>query len=331
MEAAGSGPIFPREIRPTDIPSFRCSLYGGSSVDLLFRAVFRSFRVLRFARMLCLLVGSLGAAPTCFVGPAAACDACRRFAKELQVGSVAGGDASDDAHTDNSGGSASFVVSGTKWLQPGGLGSPITLTYSFENMFNGGLLMPNGQPLPNSLIRGSIEEALSLWASVAPIHFVEVADNGLPYGNGAAQYGQIRFRHVYINGPDPPPPAQPIAKAQAYFPSGGVYAGDVEYDHGDRWQEVGTLPLPDILGATIHELGHSLGLNHSTLPEANMYWIFTRYSGLGTGKLHADDIAGIQSIYGPGVGSVTSLVPEPGAGVLTLLGALLVGSRRRRL
>ena len=35
--------------------------------------------------------------------------------------------------------------------------------------------------------------------------------------------------------------------------------GDVEYDHGDRWQEVGTLPQPDILGATVHELGHSLG------------------------------------------------------------------------
>lgn len=224
-----------------------------------------------------------------------------------------------------------YVVSGSKWPQPGGLGSPITLTYSFENMFNGGLLQPDGQPLPNWLIRGSIEEALGLWASVVPISFVEVVDNGLPYGNPAAQYGQIRFRHIYINGPDPPPPAQPIAKAQAYFPGSSVYAGDVEYDHGDRWQEVGTLPIPDILGATIHELGHSLGLNHTDVVDANLYWIFTRYSGLGTGKLHSDDIAGIQSIYGPGSGTVTSLVPEPGAVVLTLGAvAALFRSRRRR-
>ena len=94
-----------------------------------------------------------------------------------------------------------------------------------------------------------------------PINFVEVPDNGLRYGIPGAQYGQIRFRHVYINGPDPPPPADPIAKAQAYFPSSGVpMAGDVEFDHGDRWQEIGTRPIPDILGATIHELGHSLGL-----------------------------------------------------------------------
>ena len=45
---------------------------------------------------------------------------------------------------------------------------------------------------------------------------------------------------------------------------------------------------------------------------ANMFWIFHRYSGLGTGQLFPDDVAGIQAIYGAGVGSVTSLlVPEP--------------------
>lgn len=227
-----------------------------------------------------------------------------------------------------------YVATGNKWPQPGGLGSPITLTYSFQNMFDGGLLLPNGDPLPNWLIRGSIEEALRLWSSVVPISFVEVPDNGLAYGVAGATYGQIRFRHIYINGPDPPPPAQPIAKAQAYFPGGGVQGGDVEYDHGDRWQEIGTLSNPDILGATIHELGHSLGLNHTDLSDANMYWIFTRYSGLGTGRLHDDDIAGIRSIYGSGSGVVVSLVPEPGTLVTALLaaagGAWFARVRRRR-
>jgi hypothetical protein len=200
-----------------------------------------------------------------------------------------------------------FSTIGTKWPQPNGVNSPITVTYSYQNLFDGALKMPDGQPLPKLLIRDSIEEALGLWAEVAPINFVEVHDDNRSYGQGSTAYGQIRFRHVFINGHDPPPPALPVAKAQAYYPSVSVNGGDVEFDDGDRWQEIGTTPVPDILGATIHELGHSLGLGHSGLEEAAMYWIFNRFSGIGTGQLHADDIAGIRAVYGTGAGSVTPL------------------------
>lgn len=217
-----------------------------------------------------------------------------------------------------------FSTQGGMWPQPGGSSSPVTITYSYNNLLDGGLKQRNGQPLPVSIIRASVEEAFRLWASVAPLHFVEVPDQGLNppprggYPNG--QFGQIRFHHVRINGPDIPG-QQPIAKAQAYFPGvGGNLGGDVFFDHDDPWEESGTLSTPDVLGATIHEVGHSLGLGHSTLPQANMYWIFTRYQGPGTGAaLHADDIAGIQQVYGPGQGSVTPLsvvVPEPAAWVL---------------
>lgn len=205
----------------------------------------------------------------------------------------------------------------------------MTLTYSFENMFDGGLKGPDNVPLPASLIRGSIEEALRVWASAAPLNFVEVPDDGLGYG-ASTQYGQLRFRHIYINGPDPPEPADPVAKAQAYYPPGPQYAGDVEFDHSDPWQASGTLHVPDILGAAIHEIGHTLGLGHTDNSNANMYWIFHRFQGLGTGQLFADDIAGIQAIYGVGSGTVTSLVPEPTS--LLLMGfapaAWLIGRRR---
>ena len=227
--------------------------------------------------------------------------------------------------------SAQFSPSGQQWPQPGGKGTPVTLTYSYQNMFDGNQRMPGGQPLPNTLIRRSIESALGLWASVAPLHFVEVPDDGTShignYPNG--QFGQIRFRHVYINGPDIPG-QQPTAKAQAYYPyPGSNFAGDIEFDHGDPWQEVGTLPVPDILGATIHELGHALGLQHSNDPQANMYWIFRRGAGPGTGALHTDDIDGIRAIYGSGVGSVTPLgVPEPTAWTIFAFGAALLLANR---
>ena len=261
-------------------------------------------------------------------------------------------DAPEPQYADGSPGQ--YVLTGTQWPQPGGKGTPITLTYSFQNMFDGALKMPNGQPLPASIIRGSIEEALRLWSSVAPINFVEVPDDGLPYGS-STHYGQIRYRHININGPDPTI-GDPVAKAQAYYPAGDGYPGDVEFDDGDAWQQVGTLRQPDILGAAIHETGHTIGLAHSTgiipgeywsyqvysgpqvvdhlepMGNANMFWIFHRYSGLGTGQLFPDDIAGIQAIYGAGQGSLTPLgVPEPTAVEMLPVGivAVFVGAYRR--
>jgi hypothetical protein len=263
---------------------------------------------------------------------AAACDLCRLTGSAAYHLAALGGDSPSDAldvsrfqeQHNHGDATASFLAGGGQWPQTGGLGSPVTLTYSYQNMFDGGLKMADGQPLPITLIRRSIEEALGLWASVAPLHFVEVPDQGGdtfgPLGNyREGPFGQIRFRHVYINGPDIPGQS-PVAKAQAYFPyNGGHLAGDVEFDHGDPWQEVGTLPMPDILGAAIHEIGHTLGLNHTDIPQANMYWIFKRHAGPGSGMLHPDDIAGIRSIYGSGTGSVTPLIaPESATSILML-------------
>jgi hypothetical protein len=197
------------------------------------------------------------------------------------------------------------------WPQSGA-GQPVTLKYSYANMFDAGIKMPDEQPMPNWLIRGSVEEALRLWSEVVPIHFVEVPDSGQIQPD-------FRFRHEFINGPDRPPPADPWAKAQATCIGYGV-ACEVQYDNGDRWQESGTLPQPDLLGASIHEIGHILGLYHSSIPGVNMYWIFHRFQGLGTGQLFDDDINGVRSLYGAGVGSVTPLsIPEPDALALFFL------------
>jgi hypothetical protein len=213
----------------------------------------------------------------------------------------------------------SYVVGGPAWP-----GSPIVIKYSYVNMFNGGILMPDNTPLPNSIIKASIEEALHVWTTAAPINFVEVP-------NGSST--QLRFSHIFINGPDPPPPADPIAKAQSTCIGASSTLCDVQYDDSDRWQVAGTQAVPDILGATIHEVGHVLGLNHTDVVDANMYWIFHRFSGPGTGQLFPDDIAGIQSIYGAGIGSVTPLaVPEPTACLLGLVAAtwLLTNRPARR-
>ena len=51
-----------------------------------------------------------------------------------------------------------------------------------------------------------------------------------------------------------------------------------------------------MLWVATHEFGHSLGIDHSDVQGAIMYPYYTGYvEGM---KLHSDDIAAIQSLYG---------------------------------
>lgn len=226
-------------------------------------------------------------------------------------------------------GAAAFVLTGDKWPQAF-LGAPVTITYSYANIFNGALLDPNNHPLSDAVIRDSIQEALSLWASVAPLKFVEVPDTGPDASDveysASLSNAEIRFGDHYIDGFG-------NVKAHAYYPASlfSGLAGDVHFDTSDRWALVGTLTYPDLLGCAEHEIGHALGLDHSFDPNAVMYPTFHRMDGLGTGFLTADDIAGIQAIYGAGMGSVTPL-PEP-ATISLVVTAIVIGgllARRRR-
>jgi hypothetical protein len=199
---------------------------------------------------------------------------------------------------------------------------PFTIRYSYGNMFDGGMHMPDGSPLPNLLIRESIEEALGVWASAIPVNFIEV-----PYPKPA----DLRFQHYRIDGPDPASGPLKIKALSACV--GFDKFCDISFDDGDPWQEVGQLAKPDVLGAAIHEVGHFLGLDHSGDPQANMYPTFHRTAGLGTGQLFPDDVAGIHYLYGSGTGSVTPAgVPEPATGVVStcLLAAFAFSRLRRR-
>lgn len=243
----------------------------------------------------------------------------------------------------SSGGSSSggFTLSGRQWPQPGGDGTPITLTYSYNNFLDGGLKDPAGVPVPADYLRLVTEEAFGLWASVAPLHFVEVPDVGTPVfnGNTAAynrypldSFGQIRLNHRFINGTDAQN-GMPTTKALAYFPdsANSRIAGDIHFDNGDPWAVVGTPSEPDVLGILVHEIGHAIGIDHSTIDGAVMFPAALRRMGPGTGILTPDDTAAVRAIYGAGVGSVTTLVPEPSAVVLALLAIGRLMPQRRKV
>ncbi len=165
-----------------------------------------------------------------------------------------------------------FVAQGNKWPAN-------NLKYGFHN-FTG--------DLSQAEIRAAVSTALGYWAAVTPLTFTEAAVGTNP---------EIRIGFHTDNHGDGSPfdgPSGVLAHAFYPPPNGGDIAGDSHFDDAETW----SVDLPpagiDLYTVAAHEFGHALGLAHSTVNDALMYPFY----GGPHRFLHADDIAGIQSIYG---------------------------------
>lgn len=111
--------------------------------------------------------------------------------------------------------------------------------------------------------------------------------------------------------------------AHGYYPpnNGTSAAGDIHFDIAETWDLSFAGSGIDIFQVTAHELGHALGLDHTAVANSlmNPFYVET-FSGP-----QADDIAGMQFIYGPAV----SNVPEPTSLALVALALAGLGLRRR--
>jgi hypothetical protein len=184
-----------------------------------------------------------------------------------------------------------------------------------------------------ALYAGGVDEvttiglALDKWAAVSGFtNLGMVADGGAAFGAAEAasgHLGDIRVGAIYIDGAVG---ANVLAHAyqpgtQAIFGLGGTVAGDMHFDNSNTWGDtpVAVAGVIDFYTVALHELGHALGLGHSAVVGSVMEPI---YAGPRR-TLHADDIAGIQAIYG---------VPEPGSMLLAIVGfvGVAVWSHRRK-
>lgn len=224
------------------------------------------------------------------------------------------------------------------WAQPGGPGSPVMVTYSYSNLFDGGF----NTTLSPAELRRSTELALGVWTRYAPLYFFEMPDAGPSptdheYGGG---YPDIRIGYQ--------PHLHAGSAALAYFPVGRLgseatgLAGDIHFSNDlsafrtFTWGRAldGATSL-DFFSVMLHEVGHALGITHifgePAIMSGNFVAVFTRYEDA---RLLAADIRAIRALYGHGMGSVTPLgqtaaTPEPGTIVLLATG-LGLGIRRLR-
>lgn len=179
-----------------------------------------------------------------------------------------------------------------KWGSSGVAGTPGgEVTWSFATTpisgTNNGTAYTSDSSITDANFQQAIRQAFDTWAAVANITFREVTDSSSV---------QIRFAMDAIDGPSN---TLGFADTRATsFDNGATWTNTLShiiYDTAESWTTTA------FLSTSIHEIGHSLGIDHSDVPGSIMQAV-TVGDNYGT-TLTQDDISAVQTVYGANTGT----------------------------
>lgn len=188
-----------------------------------------------------------------------------------------------------------FSLTGLKWGDSQTVGTPGgTVSWSFATQNFAGETYNFDSFFTREDYKAAIRTAFQTWQAVANITFVESTDaadinirigwdtiDGKVSANGTGgQVGESASRFSFINGV-----ATPDSSA------------DIRFDIAEDWSVAGGFNIVSLLNVAIHEIGHSIGLDHVSDPNQIMFGTSSQANQLGSG-----DIQGVQTIYGAATG-----------------------------
>lgn len=177
-----------------------------------------------------------------------------------------------------------YVLSGEKWGSSvvGTTGGQVTWSFATTT----GRFYSFDAQISHPTYRQLLREAFDAWEQVADIDFVEVSDS---------TNSDIRLGWDYIDGS-----FDVVGEARySYFSSstgfGSLAAAEIRFDTSETWSTSHTYnnQYVNFYAVALHEIGHAIGLGHSSDSSTIMYF----QTGT-TVDLSSADIAGVQTLYG---------------------------------